>query len=67
MITIIIIIIIIVIPTYYYYHYHQRKMLQHDVYLILPQRLKCGLEQILLFVLHCRTVQSLDMYRLHTG
>ncbi len=42
-------------------------MLQHDVYLILPQRLECGLEQILLFVFHCRTVHSLDMYGLHTG
>ncbi len=42
-------------------------MLQPAVYLILPQWLECRLEQILLFVFYCRTVHSLDMYRLHTG
>lgn len=46
--------------------HNQIKMLQPVVYLILPQRLECGLEQIFLFVFYCRTVHSLDVYHLHT-
>jgi len=45
----------------------QQTVLQLAVYLILPQRLECGLEQILLFVFYGRTIHSLDMYGLHTG